>query len=351
VSIRGRVSTWTASGALSPSGSAAGAPATACGSMRSKSDFLRARAAIARAVRAWFESQDYLEVETPTRVRNPGQELHLDAFPAGDDRFLITSPEHHMKRLVGQGHHRIFQLARCFRREENGPHHQPEFTMVEWYCAHAELSQMADVCEALVRVAFEAVGGTPPAVAERTTVRQLLKKHTGVDLRGDETKERLVELFRGAGLLQAQSLWEGREELGWDDVFFQMFLDRVEPHLGKNHPTFVFDWPLPLAALARRHPANPCVAERFELYAGGLELANAFAELVDPDEQRKRFVAELGERRARGKVVYPLDEDLLNTLTTMPETSGVALGFDRLVMLATGADNIADVVTFPAPVA
>jgi len=319
---------------------------------------LQARAAIRRAVRSWFEAQGFLEVETPARVPSPGQEVHLDAIPAGEDRYLITSPEYHMKRLVAAGLPRIVQICRCWRADERGHHHEPEFTMIEWYRAGAELDTIARDCEALVEVASRAVGNWPtvdvPASrgragrvekltvespCERLTVRQALSRFAGIELRGDETVDELRGLATRAGC-----------DLGtaatWDDIFFQIFLDRVEPHLGRGRPTFVFDWPLPLAALARRKSDDPLTVERFELYAGGLELANAFGELCDPVEQRARFVAEAELRRQRGRAVYPIDEKLLSALADMPPTSGVAMGFDRLVMLVTGADNIRDVLAF-----
>jgi lysyl-tRNA synthetase class 2 len=309
-------------------------------------------------VRAHFEAEEFLEVETPLRVFSPGQEVHLDAIAAQGGRYLITSPEYHMKRLVGGGATRIFQLGRAFRAGERGPHHQPEFTMLEWYRAGEPLEALLRDCEALVRLAARAAGATeelrvPPARAggpaperlavdqpfERVTVRELFARHAGIALAGDEGAAELRAAAVNAGVaLGAAS--------AWDDVFFQIFLDRIEPHLGRGRPTFVLDWPAPLAALARRKPGDPRLAERFELYAGGLELVNAFGELTDADEQRARFLAETETRRQRGKAVYPLDEALLAALARMPPTSGAALGFDRLVMLVLGAADIRDVVAF-----
>jgi lysyl-tRNA synthetase class 2 len=318
---------------------------------------LAARARILRAVREHFATHDFLEVETPARVPAPGQEVHLDAFPAGGGRFLITSPEYHMKRLVAAGAPRIFQIGRAFRAEEQGPQHQPEFTIIEWYRAHETLAAIAQDCEALVRAAATATGTFPllPARSggqtaarvrvdgpfESTTVAELLARHAGIDLRGDETAAQLADKARSAGIDPGRAT-------AFDDVFFQIFLDRVEPHLGLDRPTFVFDWPLPLAALARRksRPGLPDVADRFELYAGGLELANAFGELTCATEQRARFSEESQRRGQQGKTIYPLDEKLLAALPRMPETAGVALGFDRLVMLALGAAEIRDVIAF-----
>jgi lysyl-tRNA synthetase class 2 len=306
---------------------------------------LEARGRIARAVRVWFEGEGFLEVETPARVPSPGQEVHLDAFAAGGGRWLITSPEYHMKRLVAAGLDRIVQIGKAWRAGESGPHHQPEFTLVEWYRADAPLERIAQDCEALLGVAARAAGRDPAALGlgapfARTTVRALLREHAGIDVAGDESAAELGEKARAAGV------FVGAAE-AWDDLFFQIFLERVEPALARGGPTFVFDWPAPLGALARRKPSDPRVCERFELYAGGLELANAFGELTDAAEQRARFADEARLRATRGKTVYPVDERLLAALPAMPPTAGVALGFDRLVMLVLGARDIRDVVAFP----
>jgi len=305
---------------------------------------LEARARILRAVRAWFEEQGFLEVDTPARVRSPGQEIHLDAIAAGDERWLITSPEYHMKRLVAAGLPRIVQIAKCWRGNEVGPHHRGEFTMIEWYRANAPLEALADDCEALLRTAAAAAGRDASALGlaapfTRTTVRELCARHAGVDLAGDEDAATLQAKARAAGVALGSAT-------AWDDIFYQLFLDRIEPRLAAGGPTFVFDWPAPLAALARPKPDDPRVVERFELYAGGLELANAFGELTDPVEQRRRFEDEARTRAARGKPVYPIDEALLAALPRMPPTAGIALGFDRLVMLVLGIGDIGEVAAF-----
>ncbi len=263
-----------------------------------------------------------------------------------------------MKRLVAAGYSLVFQLARSFRAEECGPHHEPEFTMLEWYRAHAPLTQLASDCEDLLRLAARCAGVFPeipvptsrrrpgsPAVLrvdgpfERTTVAELFERHAGMILRGDESATQLREKIRQAG-------HDPGTAASWDDLFFQIWLDRIEPHLGLIQPTFVFDWPAPLAALARRKAGAPHLAERFELYAAGLELANAFGELTDPVEQRARFTEECAVRAARGRDIYPLDEHLLTALAHMPPTSGIAVGFDRLVMLVLGATEIREVFAF-----
>jgi len=310
-----------------------------------------------RAVRAYFEKQGFLEVETPARVFSPGQEVHLEAIPAGGGRHLITSPEYHMKRLVAGGLARIVQFCRCFRAEENGPFHQPEFTMVEWYRADGTLADLMQDCETILEAAARAVGSWPDVLVPenrrgeggetlslarpfaRTTVRGLLRQHAGIELRGDESEAELRALATHAGCKVAA-------DAAWDDVFYQVFLDRIEPSLGVVRPTFVLDWPRPLAALARPKPGDPHTVERFELYAAGLELANAFGELTDPVEQRRRFEAELATRHQRGKAVYPIDEKLLAALAHMPPTCGIALGFDRMLMLVLGASSIREVLAF-----
>jgi elongation factor P--(R)-beta-lysine ligase len=305
---------------------------------------LEARGRILRAVRAWFEAEGFLEVETPARVRSPGQEVHLDAIAAGDGHWLITSPEYHLKRLVAAGFSQVVEIGRCWRDHESGPHHATEFTMVEWYRAGAPLETLAADCEALIGVAIRATERGPSALGlaapfARTTVRELFRRHAGLDLRGDEDAAELGDQARAAGVAL------GSAE-AWDDIFYQVFLDRIEPALATAGPTFVFDWPAPLAALARPKPEDPRLCERFELYAGGLELANAFGELTDAVEQRRRFEAESHVRAARGKAVYPIDEALLAALPRMPPTAGIALGFDRLVMLALGLSDIRQVQAF-----
>ena len=305
---------------------------------------LEARSRVVRAARAWFEAEGFLEVETPARVRAPGQEIHLDAIASGEGRWLVTSPEYHMKRLLGGGFERIAQLGKAWRAGEVGPHHQPEFLIAEWYRAGAPLAAIADDCEALVHVAARAAGTSNAALDltgpfERTTVRQVVKLYAAVDLVGDESVDALARKARDAGI-------DVTGRATWDDVFFQVWLDRVEPRLGRGRPTFVFDWPAPLGALARRKPDDSRLVERFELYANGLELANAFGELTDADEQRARFLDESATRARLGKAVYALDEELLAALPHMKPTSGVALGMDRLVMLALGAADIRDVVAF-----
>lgn len=320
---------------------------------RPRLDAIAARARALAALRRFFAARDFLEVETPLLVPSPGLEIHLDAVPAGGG-YLITSPEYQMKRLLAAGYERIYQVCRCFRAGERGPHHASEFTMVEWYRGYAELDAIirdteelvAEVVRAIAGAATARVGGraidvTPPW--PRVTVREAMRRWAGIELAGDEPADALIAAVRAAGV-------EVADGTAWDDAFFAAFLARVEPAIAAlDRPLVLCDWPAPLAALARRRPDDPRVALRFEAYVGGLELANAFGELTDPVEQRARFVEEQGVRRGRGREVYPIDERLLAALAEgLPPSAGIALGFDRLVMLATGAATIDQVLTFTA---
>ncbi len=317
---------------------------------------LLGRAKALAAMREFFASRDFIEVETPLIVPSPGLEIHLDAVPAGDG-FLITSPEYAMKRLLAAGFERIYTACKCFRGNERGPHHAGEFTMIEWYRAYADLEAIIADTEQLVCAVVTAVAGAPIASGiddrgstprgtidvtppwPRATVREVMRAHAGVEVAGDEPAAVLVERVRAAGIDVAAGA-------AWDDAFFAAFLARVEPWLaGLARPLILHDWPAPLAALARRK--DPTTALRFEAYVGGLELANAFDELTDPAEQRARFADDQQQRRARGRAVYPIDERLLAALAEgLPPSAGIALGFDRLVMLATGARSIDQVLAF-----
>jgi lysyl-tRNA synthetase class 2 len=320
---------------------------------RARLTHLRARATALAAVRGFFAERGFLEVETPLLVPSPGLELHLDAVAAGAG-WLITSPEYQMKRLLAAGLERIYQVCRCFRGNEHGDHHSGEFTMIEWYRAWDELPSIAADTAALVAAVCTAVRGAPQAqLGDRVidvtppwpevTVRVAMARWAGIELAGDEPAPALAAKVAAAGV-----------DLGgataWDDVFFAAWLARVEPAIGAlDHPLLVTDWPAPLGALARRRDDDPRVVHRFEAYALGLELGNAFGELTDPVEQRARFRAELAERAARGRAVYPIDDKLLAALAEgLPPSAGIAVGFDRLVMLATGATRIGDVLAFTA---
>ena len=299
---------------------------------------LEVRARVLAAVREFFAARGFLEVETPLLVRAPALEVHLDAVPAGDG-YLITSPEFQMKRLLAAGFERIYEVCKCFRDHEKGSHHAREFTMIEWYRANATLDAIRADTEELVHAVLGTAVTKPPW--PRMTVREAMRTWAGVAVDGAEPAAELAAKVRAAGIACTAT--------EWDDAFFTAFVDKVDPAIAAlPHPLILEDWPAPLAALARRSPADPRTALRFEAYVGGLELANAFDELCDPVEQRARFVADQHTRAARGKPVYPLDEALLAALPNMPPSAGIALGFDRLVMLAAGVDDIRRVIAFTA---
>lgn len=312
---------------------------------------LAARGRMMAALRGFFAGRDFVEVETPLLVPSPGLEVHLRAVPAADG-WLITSPEYQMKRLLAGGMERIYQVCRCFRGGEDGPHHQREFTMLEWYRAWEDLEAILDDTQALVAHVAEAVNGRPEVrVGERRfrvdgpwlrlTVAEAMYDFAGIAVRGDETTAQLAYAVREAGV----DIGKARH---WDDIFFCAFVERVEPALAAlDRPVLLLDWPAPLGALARRKASNPLVVERFEAYIGGVELANAFGELTDPVEQRARFDDDLALRKDRGLPLYPVDEKLLAALNEgLPPSAGIALGVDRLAMLVLGAPTIADVVAF-----
>jgi len=279
------------------------------------------RAAIVRALRRFFEDEGFLEVETPIRVPAPAPEEHIDPEPSGD-RFLAASPELQMKRLVASGAYpRIFQISRCFRRGERGALHLPEFTMLEWYRAGVGIEALVADCEAMIVRAAAAVDVRIPAPPwERLEVADAFERFAG---------------WRPSGAPDAEH-------------FNRDLVDRVEPSLPRERPVFLVGYPASMASLARIDPANPARAERFELYAAGLELANGFAELTDPAEQRARFEREIDARRRRGAACPPIDEAFLSALELgMPPCAGIALGVDRLVMLLTSASSIDEVVAFP----
>ena len=330
------------------------APGTEVARMpRPRMQALAARARALAAVRGFFSDREFIEVETPLLVPSPGLEIHLDAVTAGDG-YLITSPEYQMKRLLAAGFERIYQVCKCFRAGEHGPHHASEFTMIEWYRAFAPLESIIRDTEELVAHVVTAVSGAPIARVDgrsidvtppwpRLGVREAMDRWAFVEVEGDEPAATLVSRVRAAGIDVAA-------DTAWDDAFFAAFLARVEPAIAAlDHPLILEDWPAPLAALARRHPSDPRFALRFEAYVGGLELANAFDELTDATEQRARFEDDQRNRRARDRAVYPIDAKLIAALHEgLPPSAGIALGFDRLVMLATGASTIDQVLTFTA---
>ena len=321
-------------------------------SLADRMPFLRRRTLLVEATRAFFAGRGYTEVETPYAVRAPGEEVHVQAFATervGHDGvreklWLNTSPEFAMKRLLVAGSGPIFQLARVWRNGERSDTHAPEFTMLEWYRPGATLDALMDETEAFLRAVLPPTAmcrGVTTAFSrfERLTMAEAFRVHAGADLLGT---------LDDAPALAASAKARLRDGEGWEDLFFRLLLERVEPAIGRAHPTFLTHWPAAQAALAVRDPADPRVALRFELFACGLELANAFEELTDSAEQRARFIADRARRHAIGGPDWPLDEDFLAALDYgMPRSSGIALGFDRLAMLASGASRIGQVQWLP----
>ena len=328
-------------------------------------DKLAARARILAAIRGFFAARGFAEVETPALQVSPGMEPHLDAFATelrapgepARTRYLHTSPEFAMKKLLAAGMPRIFQLARVFRNGERSRTHHPEFTMLEWYRAGAGYRDLMGDCEGLLRAALAAAGADrlrwagrtcdPAGSFERLSVADAFHRHCGIDVLATApdpaapSLEFLAEAAKPLGIAPHA----GDE---WEDLFFRLFLEKIEPHLGIGVPTILYDYPIAMAALARAKPDNKNLAERFELYCCGLELANAFGELTDATEQRKRFIADQEKKQALYGEIYPIDEDFIHALEAgMPESAGIALGFDRLVMLASGAQRIEDVLWAP----
>lgn len=318
-------------------------------SLADRQPFLRRRVLLTQATRAFFAQRGYLEVETPYAVRAPGEEVHVRSFatafvsPHGESEalWLHTSPEFAMKRLLVGGAGPIFQLARVWRNEEQSARHASEFTMLEWYRPGASFESLIDETEHFLRSVLPPVvssGGITTDLGrfERLTVAEAFARHAGADLLGTAGDVAALAASAGATL---------RPNEDWEDLFFRLLLERIEPNIGHDTPCFLTHWPAVQAALAVRDPADPRVALRFELFVCGMELANAFEELTDAAEQRGRFEADRARRHALYGEDWPLDEDFLAALAHgMPQSSGIALGFDRLAMIASGADRIDQVL-------
>ena len=327
-------------------------PAWSPDQLAARLPFLRRRALLTVAVRAFFVARGYTEVETPYAVPVPSEEIHVGTFrtervtTTGERRplWLHTSPEFAMKKLLAGGAGPIFQFARVWRNNEGSDTHAPEFTMLEWYRPGATMTDLIAETLALLRAVLPPVVrcrgiATDLSAAETLTMAEAFARHVGADLLATEADAPTLAAAAGARLREAET---------WEDLFFRLLLERVEPRLGRAHPTFLTHWPAAQAALARRDPADPRVAERFELFICGLELANAFVELTDPVEQRARFVADRSRRHAlNGGPDWPLDEDFLAAVAQLPPCAGIALGFDRLAMIAAGAGRIDQVLWLP----
>jgi lysyl-tRNA synthetase class 2 len=322
------------------------------------------RGRIKTALRGWFEAQGFTEIEAGALVASPGNETHLHAFETaltapdlGTRRlFLHTSPEFAAKKLLAAGESKIFDFARVFRNRERSRLHAPEFTMLEWYRAREDYDAVIADTLALLRLAADVTGAErlrhrdldcdPRAGAQRLTVADAFTHLAGIDLlatlsdAGEGDADALRLRARRGGI-------DVSHDDDWSDIFAKVLTLRIEPRLGIERPCILYEYPVCEAALARVSPRDPRVAERFELYACGVELANGFGELTDPAQQRARFEIEMAKKARVYGVRYPLDEDFLAALAHMPPASGVALGFDRLVMLATGAPNISDVLWTP----
>jgi lysyl-tRNA synthetase class 2 len=309
---------------------------------------LEARKRMNDSVRLFFDRAGFLEVETPIAVMSPGLEPHLFAFetqrvgPDGSRErlFLHTSPEYAMKRLLGRGSGHIYQLARVFRNGELSRTHAPEFTMLEWYRQPGVLEEIMNDTEALIGEIARAVDGPwRPGRAERISVSNaFMRVGLGDPLAHDDRQQ----------LARALSVQPSQSDT-WDDVFFRAFLDRVEPSFPEDRLTILHGYPARMAALARIDASDPRRAERFEVYVGRLELANAFGELTDATEQRERFHHDLDARRAMGRPLYPIDEDFLTDLAKLAsrgEAAGIALGVDRLLMLCLGLSSVQEVIAF-----
>ena len=326
-----------------------------------RADALVRRADMVKSVREFFDRRGYVEVDTPALQLSPGMEPHLTAFetalgePNGDRQpvYLHTSPEFAMKKLLAAGMQRIFQLARVFRDGERSPRHHPEFTMLEWYQTGAGWRDIAEEAAEFVRAACGPVvqrGDVSCDLSqpwEFLSVQDAFARHAGIDLLAtaddplNPDTDMLCMFADGLGIRTADTDT-------WEDIFFRIYLDRIEPQLGVGAATVLHSYPASLAALARLSPEDARVSDRFEIFICGLELANGYGELTDATEQRRRFAVMTAQRIAEGRAPYPVDEDFLAALENgIPDCAGIALGFDRLVMLAAGVERIEDVLWAP----
>lgn len=327
-------------------------------------EIYKTRLQIIKLIREFFWSQDFVEVETPVAVKYPGQEPYLNPLPvifhdpngAEHKFYLQTSPEFAMKKLLAGGFTKIFQICKCFRDfEQFGGNHNTEFTMIEWYRAPGTLGNIMDDTEALFKYVAAKLGvneveckGNRVKIDgkwERSSMREVWKKYLGVELNDFLTNEKMAELAKSKGCsVQADGPYE--------DLFYKIFLNEIEPKLGMDSPVMIYDYPEQMTSLSRLSKNDPRYAERFELYIAGLELANAFGELTDAQEQKKRLESDKEKRNQLGKEIWPVDPDFISALESgMPEAGGIALGIDRMVMLFTclsgrqaGAKDINEVI-------
>jgi len=289
---------------------------------------LQQRAHLIQAIRKFFADQGYLEVETPYRIPAPAPESHIDAIASGE-WFLQTSPELCMKRMLAAGYEKIFQICRCWREGERGSQHVPEFTLLEWYRSANDYKALMEECETLILTLAKTLG----------LKQKIIFRGQEIDLTGPWERISVKEAFRHYSKISAAEALER-------NLFDEIMVEKIEPRLGISKPTFIYDYPAGRAALARLKQEDQTIAERFELYIGGLELANAFSELIDPEEQKKRFDHENSIRHSLGKPTYPMPEKFLAEMDGMIPSSGIALGVDRLIMVFVDAKTIDDVVAF-----
>jgi lysyl-tRNA synthetase class 2 len=289
---------------------------------------LQQRARILQGIRQFFIIKGYLEVETSHRIPTPAPESHIDAISSGQ-WFLHTSPELCMKRMMAAGYEKIFQICRCWRERERGSLHLPEFTLLEWYRTDDDYNSLMEECEELIRSVARAIG----------LGQKIIFRGREIDLSKPWERISVKEAF---GRYSQTSVTEALDQ----NIFDEIMVQEIEPRLGVEKPTFIYDYPAERGALARLKQDDPSVAERFELYIGGLELANGFSELVDSEEQRRRFQLENRNRQFIGKRIYSMPDKFLDELDSMPPSAGIALGVDRLVMVFLNAETIDEVVAF-----
>ena len=292
-----------------------------------KAKALQLRSKLIQSIRFFFIQNNFLEVETPVRIPSPAPEEHIEAITS-EDWFLQTSPELCMKRLLAAGYPRIFQISKCFRATERGDKHLPEFTMLEWYVAGFDYHQLMDQNESLIC-----------SVTQDMDITRINRKDKKINLSSPWERVTVKDAFLKYAPITLEDALD-------QDKFDETMVEYIEPHLGIDRPTFIYDYPAKMAALAKIKKSNPAVAERFELYIGGMELANGFSELTNANEQRQRFEEALKARAAKRWAHYAMPEKFLKIMPTMPESAGIALGIDRLMMLLADTNKIDDVVAF-----
>ncbi|HEY7298914.1 MAG TPA: EF-P lysine aminoacylase EpmA [Xanthobacteraceae bacterium] len=324
--------------------------------------FLLQRGEIIKALREHFAELEFVEVETAVLQISPGNETHLQAFKTEllqpgyrDRRYLRTSPEFACKKLIAAGERRIVEFARVFRNNERAPLHHPEFTLLEWYRAHGRYELLMEDCMTVIACAADTVRtrsvswreriADPCAEPERLTVAEAFSLHAGIDFRQTLSPEG-ADRLRFAVMASDIGVYVSKDDT-WGDIFSRIMSEKVEPYLGLGRPTILDEYPAAMSPLARPKSSDPSVAERFEVYLCGVEVANGFGELNDASEQRRRLAAQMAEKERIYHERYPIDDDFINALRSMPAACGVALGLDRLVMLVTGAPDIEHVMWTP----